>query len=102
MAGEFTGHGFIRQGGQVEQPGQVPEVQRDEIAGLGRCEIDPRRLDEESGLLFAEHVGKQTLARCVAATVQRQIRIGPEQARGIGKNSEIAFASCALSGGCDV
>jgi len=102
MAGEFAGHCFVRQGGQVEQPRQIREIQRNEIAGLRYCKIDPRRLDEESGLLFAEHVGKRALAGSISATVQRQIGIGPEQARGIGKDSEAAFASRALSGGCDV
>lgn len=102
MAGEFAGHGFIRQDRQVEQPRQVREVQRNEIAGLRCCKIDPGRLDKESGLLFAKHVGKRAFAGRIAATVQSQIRIGPEQARGIGKNSEIAFASRALSGGCGV
>ena len=102
MAGEFTGHGFIRQGGQIEQPRQVRELQRNEIAGLRCCKIDPRRLDEESGLLFAEHVGKRALAGSISATVQRQIRVSTEQARGIGKDREIAFASRALSGGCGV
>ena len=102
MAGEFTGHGFIRQGGQVEQPRQVRKIQRNEIAGLRCCKIDPRRLDEKRGLIFAEHVGKRAFAGGISATMQSQIRVGPEQACGIGKNSEVAFASRALRGSCGV
>ena len=87
VGGELVDHLRVRQRVELRQPLQIVQLHRRESGRLDGLQVPAAALDVQDVFVLAEQVLLHQLDRGVAAAVQHQRLVAPEQARGVDAQS---------------